>query len=150
VMFLTGKVVDAPGMVEGPAVKKQGRQPKGAKAEKAPPPPKFSLRASLVQLALEPDGRDYFARSVVNRLWHRHFGRGLVAPLDQMHSANPPSHPELLQWLARDLIEHGYDLRRLVRGLVLSNAYARGSRWPNGEMPEEKHFAVAQLRPLTP
>ena len=48
-------------------------------------------------------------------------------PLDQMHSANPPSHPELLAWLARDTADHGYDLRRLIRGLVLSRAYARGS-----------------------
>ena len=50
-------------------------------------------------------------------------------PLDQMHSANPPSHPDLLAWLARDTIDHGYDLRRLIRGLVLSRAYARDSRW---------------------
>ena len=46
-------------------------------------------------------------------------------PLDQMHSANPPSHPELLAWLARDMATHGYDLRRLIRGLVMSDAYAR-------------------------
>ncbi len=149
VMFLTGKVVDAPGMQEAPKQPK-GRRPGGAKGEKAPPPPKFSLRAKLVELALEPGQRDFFARSIVNRLWHRHFGRGLVAPLDQMHSANPASHPELLQWLARDVVEHGYDLRRLVRGLVLSNAYARGSRWASGDVPDEKLFAVAQVRPLTP
>ena len=63
-------------------------------------------------MALEPGERDFFARSIVNRLWHRFFGVGLVMPLDQMHSENPPSHPELLAWLARDTIEHGYDLRR--------------------------------------
>jgi hypothetical protein len=71
-------------------------------------------------------------------------------PLDQMHSANPPSHPELLQWLARDLVEHGYDLRRLTRGLVLSNAYARSSRWEGKETPPPELFAVARTRPLTP
>jgi len=70
-------------------------------------------------------------------------------PLDQMHAANPPSHPELLQWLARDLIEHGYDVRRLLRGLVLSDAYARGSRY-QGEAPDERLFAVGQVRPFTP
>ena len=53
----------------------------------------------------QPGERDFFARSIVNRIWHRLFGRGLVMPLDQMHSANPPSHPELLAWLARDTID---------------------------------------------
>jgi len=67
-----------------------------------------------------------------------------------MHSANPASHPELLQWLARDVVEHGYDLRRLIRGLVLSQAYARSSRWEGEEIPQDKFFAVAQIRALTP
>ena len=47
-------------------------------------------------------------------MWHRFFGPGLVAPLDQMHSENPASHPELLDWLARDVKTHGYDLKRLI------------------------------------
>ena len=64
-------------------------------------------------------------------------------PLDQMHSANPPSHPELLAWLARDTATHGYDLRRLIRGLVLSEAYARSSRWDGEEAPRPSLFAVA-------
>jgi hypothetical protein len=71
-------------------------------------------------------------------------------PLDQMHSENPPSHPELLQWLARDTAEHQYDLRRLIRGLVLSRAYARSSRWTSEDLPRPDLFAVARLRPLTP
>jgi Protein of unknown function (DUF1553) len=71
-------------------------------------------------------------------------------PLDQMHSANPPSHPDLLAWLARDTAAHGYDLRRLVRGLVTSSAYARSSRWHGEEAPRPSLFAVALLRPLTP
>src|SRR5207244_8838915 len=71
-------------------------------------------------------------------------------PLDQMHTENPASHPELLQWLARDLIEHGYDLRRLICGIVLSDAYARSSRWEGERPPQDKYFAVAQVRALTP
>ena len=146
VMFLTGKVVEAPGQVEVPKEKRK-KEPPG----KTPPaPPKFSLRAKLVELALAPEQRDFFARAMVNRTWHRLFGRGLVMPLDQMHSANPASHPELLQWLARDVVEHEYDLRRLVRGLVLSRAYARSSRWDGEDIPEDKFFAVAQIRALTP
>jgi hypothetical protein len=48
------------------------------------------------------------------------------------------------------LTTHGYDLRRLLPGLVLSNAYARGSRWEGDKLPPEELFAVAQARALTP
>ena len=68
---------------------------------------------------------------------------------DQMHEWHEPSHPELLAWLARDLIAHGYDLRRLVSGLVSSTTYSRSSRWA-GDAPPRELFAVANLRPLTP
>jgi len=87
----------------------------------------------------------------VNRLWARLFGSGIVTPLDQMHSENKPSHPQLLAWLARDAETHNYDLKRLVRGMVLSRAYGRTSRWEQpGDRPSEKLFAVAAVRPLTP
>ena len=67
-----------------------------------------------------------------------------------MHPENPPSHPDLLEWLARDTVAHGYDLRRLTRGLVLSRAYVRSSLWESGERPEPRLFAVAAVRPLSP
>jgi hypothetical protein len=150
-MFLTGQVVEEP-----PGLKPVKEEPKKSKklppTSSAPPPapPKFSARATLVELALRRGQGDFFARSIVNRVWARLFGYGLVMPLDQMHSANPPSHPELLDWLARDLVEHGYDLRRLTRGLVLSRAYARSSRWEGKEAPKPALFAVARVRPLRP
>jgi hypothetical protein len=153
VMFLTGKKLELPNIRElsGEDKKKaQDRINEAKKTKKAPAPPAFSARAKLVETALEPGQREYFARAIVNRLWYRYFGRGLVMPLDQMHSANPPSHPELLDWLARDLMEHDYDLRRLVRGLVRSNAYARSSRWEGEKAPPEQLFAVAPARALTP
>src|SRR5262249_34906353 len=88
---------------------------------------------------------------IVNRLFYRFFGRGLVMPIDQMHSENPPSHPELLTWLASDLKAHSYDLTRLVRGIVLTDAYARTSRWDSAAArPAENLFAVALVRPLKP
>ena len=131
--------------------KKEKEELDRAKKAKVPPTaPKFSARAKLVELALAPTDREFFCRAICNRVWHRLFGHGLVMPLDQMHSANPPSHPELLAWLARDLADHGYDLRRLIRGLVLSHTYARSSRWEGGaESPRPSLFAVALVRPLT-
>jgi hypothetical protein len=152
VMFLTGKSLDVPGLKEPTKEEKQREQERinvAKKTKKAAAPPTFSLRARFVETALEPANRDFFARNAVNRTVYRLFGRGLVMPLDQMHTANPASHPELMAWLARDLATHGYDLRRLVRGLALSSAYARASRY-EGDAPVEKLLAVALLRPLTP
>src|SRR5262249_16311483 len=111
-MFLTGKVVDAPGMKElskDEGKKEKGMIERGKKEKKATPAPKFSARQKLVEVALQPEGRDFFAKSIVNRVWARLYGVGLVTPVDQMHSENPPSHPELLAWLARDTIAHDYD-----------------------------------------
>jgi hypothetical protein len=152
-MFLTGTRVDEPD-AKKPSRDEQKKEKDAlerSRKEKAPPPtPKFSARAKLVEVALQPGDRDFFARAIVNRIWQRLLGQGLVMPLDQMHSANPPSHPELLAWLARDTIAHGYDLRRLIRGVVLSGVYARSSRWEQGEAPRPALFAVAAVRLLTP
>ncbi len=121
-----------------------------AKNKELPPLPSFSPRAELVELALKPENRDLFARALVNRLWHRFHGYGLVMRVDQMHAANKPSHPELLAWLTRDFIAHKYDLTRLIHGLVSSKTYARGSRWDREEPPAPELFAVAAVRPLRP
>jgi hypothetical protein len=151
-LFLSGKEVEVGGLEElsGDAKKLERQQLADAKKKnEAPAAPEVSARAKLVEVALGPDGREFFSRAIVNRLWHRLFGQGLVMPLDQMHSENPPSHPELLQWLARDAVEHGYDLRRLTRGLVLSHAYARESR-AESENPDPRLFGVASPRALSP
>jgi hypothetical protein len=153
VMFLTGKTLEVPNLREPNKEDKklaQDRIETAKKEKKTPALPAYSLRVKLVETALEPGQRDFFARAIVNRLWHRFHGRGLVMPLDQMHVENPPSHPELLSWLARDLVEHGYDLNRTIRGIVSSNAYARASRYDGEKVPMDKYFAFAQARALTP
>jgi hypothetical protein len=60
-------------------------------------------------------------RTIVNRLWARFMGRGLVEPLDDMD--RPSWHPDLLDWLAEDLVAHGYDLRRTMEVILTSRAY---------------------------
>ena len=152
-MFLTGAEVKTDTLREltKEEQKKEKEAADRAKSSKKPPPaPAFSARAKLVELSLKEGPSDYFARSFVNRVWHRLLGRGLVMPLDQMHAENPPSHPELLAWLARDTAAHGYDLRRLVRGIAMSRAYSRSSRFESESQPPSKYFAVATLKPLTP
>ncbi|MFP6649601.1 MAG: DUF1553 domain-containing protein, partial [Pirellulaceae bacterium] len=153
-MFLDGLTVGEPEW-KAPDSKQQAsrkKQLEQLKKEKKPVPvPNFSRREQLVKVALESDQHSYLARSIVNRTWYRLLGIGLVMPLDQMHPENPSSHPELLDWLARDFISHGYDLKRLVRGIVLSRTYGRTSRWAgDGERPPGSWFAVANVRTLTP
>ncbi len=152
-MFLTSTVVETKTIREltKDEQKKDKEISEKAKSSKTPPPtPSFSAREKLVEIALKPGESDFFARSIVNRLWHRFLGEGLVMPLDQMHSENPPTHPQLLAWLARDMQSHGYDLRRLTRGIVLSKTYARSSRYPSESHPAPRYFAVAKLKPMTP
>lgn len=70
-----------------------------------------------------------FARAIANRLWHYHFGAGLVAtPNDLGFNGGLPSHPELLEWLADSLVSHQFSLKRLHREMVLSDAYRQSSR----------------------
>jgi hypothetical protein len=108
-----------------------------------------SRRERLVQVALEE--KHFFSRAIVNRLWAQFVGRGLVHPLDQMHSANPPSVPGLLEWLADDLAAHRYDLDRLIAGIVSSRVYQLSSAREEGaRATADKDFAQALLRPLTP
>jgi hypothetical protein len=121
-----------------------------AKTKQLPPTVDFNLRSQLADVALQDENRERFARSIINRLWHRFHGHGLVMRLDQMHANNEASHPELLAWLSRDFIAHNYDLSRLIRGLVSSKTYARSSRHESTEPPAPELFAVARLRPLTP
>jgi hypothetical protein len=69
------------------------------------------------------------ARVIVNRLWHYHFGEGLVAtPSDFGVNGARPSHPELLDWLACELMDHGWSLKHVHRLIVHSAAYRQSSR----------------------
>lgn len=69
------------------------------------------------------------ARVFVNRVWTNFFGRGLVAtPENFGRQGEAASHPELLDWLARDFVAHGWDIKRLCRQIVLSATYQQDSR----------------------
>jgi mono/diheme cytochrome c family protein len=107
---------------------------------RVPPPPGWKRtsfrRAALARWLTDADnGAGHLAaRVVVNRLWQHHFGRGLVAtPNDFGAQGEPPSHPELLDWLADDLIRHGWRLKRLHELLVTSAVYRQ-----SGAFDEER------------
>ena len=105
--------------------------------------PKFSRRAALAEAATI--GNPLLAKAFVNHTWAILLGRGIVHPVDEMNSKNPPSHPELLDWLAADFASHGFAPRRLVRAIVLSRGYQLAA----GNSPTPAAFAASAEKPLT-
>jgi hypothetical protein len=75
------------------------------------------------ELARWMTSQPYFAEAAVNRIWGHFFARGIVDPVDDFRSTNPPTHPELLAALAEDFRSHGHDLRRLMKTIVSSRTY---------------------------
>src|SRR5205823_10030079 len=75
------------------------------------------------ELARWMTSHPYFAEAAVNRMWAQFFARGIVDPVDDFRSTNPPTHPELLAALAADFRGHGYNLRRLMKTIVSSRTY---------------------------
>jgi hypothetical protein len=121
------------------------------KEKKQPPPLSAnSRRARLVKEGLATSQQDYFTRAIINRVWQRLLGTGLVEPLDQLHGGNIPSHPELLLWLSEWFTRSNYNLQGLIEGIVLSQTYQRSSAWENDPRPARHSHAVAALKPLTP
>ena len=90
----------------------------------------------------------YFAEATVNRFWSYFFGRGLVDPVDDFHSANPPSHPKLLGLLAEDFAQNGYDLKRLFRLIVSSRTYQLTGAANESNQADRINYSHALSRPL--
>lgn len=87
-----------------------------------------ATRLTLAKWIVSPQN-PLTARVTVNRLWELFFGKGIVRTSDDFGLQGEwPSHPELLDWLAVDLREHGWDMRRAVRNIVLSSTYRQASR----------------------
>ncbi len=109
---------------------------------------KVSARTTLADWLTSPEN-PFFARAAVNRVWALFFGFGLVDPVDDFRDDNPPSHPELLDELARQFIAHGFDLKFLVKGITLSQTYQRSSRYDGAE-PDPRLYARMAVRALSP
>ena len=105
------------------------------------------LRRALAEWLTSPDNK-LFARNVVNRFWGYLMGTGLVEPVDDMRVTNPPSNPELLDALAREFVEQGFDLRRLMRVVMTSRVYQLSSRTTPDNVADTRfytHYNVKRL-----
>ncbi len=112
-------------------------------------PPSASLpdrRRTAAAIFTDPrNGR--MPRTIVNRMWHRLLGRGLVENPDEMDGL--PWSPGLLDWLASDFVDSGYDLKRLIATIVSSKAYQLRAVPRIGEQPRDYVFRGPEIRRLT-
>jgi hypothetical protein len=100
--------------------------------------PKPEDRLALAHWLTSPEN-PLTARVIVNRLWQHHFGRGLVGtPNDFGRRGEKPTHPELLDWLASELVTHGWSLKHMHRLMVLSNTYQQSSQLSANEPARQK------------
>jgi hypothetical protein len=91
----------------------------------------------------------YFARAAVNRLWAHFFGIGLIEPVDEVSDANLPSHPELLDELARQFVAQQFDIKFLIRAITTSQTYQRSSANPDARPSDSRLFARMAVKGLS-
>ena len=97
-------------------------------------------RHALVDWMVRPDN-PFFAKALVNRLWGHFFGRGIVQEVDDLRDTNPPSNPELLDALAGDFIRSKYDVKALIRQLLVSRVYQLSSDPTEHNKTDQQNFA---------
>jgi hypothetical protein len=90
------------------------------------PPPNTDRRETYAKWLTAPQN-PFFARSLTNRFWSYFFHRGIIDPVDDVRTTNPPINPELLDALTKDFVSHNFDMRHLMRTIVTSRTYQHSS-----------------------
>jgi hypothetical protein len=102
--------------------------------------PEEDPRHALVDWMAKPDN-SFFAKALVNRLWGHFLGRGLCHEVDDMRESNPPSNPELLDSLAKDFVEHKFDVKHVIRTILNSRVYQLSSEPTDANRMDQQNFA---------
>lgn len=97
--------------------------------------PGVNRRQELARLMTSGENNQ-LARAMVNRMWAHFFGYGFTRPVDDMGYHNSPTHPELLDQLARQFVDSGYDIKQLVQWICLSDAYRLSSRFQDDNVAD--------------
>lgn len=97
-------------------------------------------RHALVDWMAKPDN-PFFARALVNRMWGHFLARGLVSEADDLRETNPPSNPELLDWLAADFVKHKYDVKHVIRTILNSRVYQLSAEPTDDNKHDRQNFA---------
>ncbi|MSO21781.1 MAG: DUF1553 domain-containing protein [Acidobacteria bacterium] len=152
----TGLIIDDPGgyskrdngKVIHPRTKKEV-EPQFLDGTVLPESERVDLRMRLAEWMTSPRNT-YFAEAIVNRIWDCFFGKGIVDPVDDFRTTNPPTHPELLDALAQDLIQQGYDLKHLMRLILQSRTYQLSADSNETNQDDKTNYSRAMPRPLDP
>lgn len=104
-------------------------------------------RAVLAEWMTGPDN-PWFAENIANRVWDHFFGKGIIDPPDDVRVTNPPTNPELLAEMGKQLAAADYDLRSLVRSICTSHTYQMATQPLVPELRDERNFALATVRRL--
>ena len=105
-------------------------------------------RDAFAEWLISP-GNPFFAKVAVNRLWGHLMGRGVVEPVDDFRDSNPASSAELLDALAKDFVDHGFDIKHSIRTILNSRIYQLSSRKNEFNKDDTRYFSHARTRMLT-
>jgi len=110
-------------------------------------PETATRRQQLAEWMTSPDNQ-YFARSYVNRLWGYMFGIGIIEPIDDIRAGNPPTNPELLDYLEAEFIQSGFDVQHVIKLICQSRTYQLSieqNRWNADDKINYSHALARRL-----
>jgi len=111
-------------------------------------PNEFDRRLDFAKWLTEPDN-PFFAKIEVNRIWSQVFGRGIVEPADDFRDTNPPSNALLLDQLAQDFVDNGYDRKKILATILKSRTYQTSYQPNDFNEDDTKYFSHYQPRLLS-
>ncbi len=135
------------GEVENPLTR-QPASPRFLGGAELPPDVGNDRLTPLADWLASPEN-ELFVRSQANRIWYHLLGRGLVEPIDDFRATNPAVNPALLDALSKDLIEHRFDVRHLVRTIMRSRTYQLASQPNATNTGDEINFSRAIVKRLS-
>ena len=98
---------------------------------------------------LTSEDNPMFARAGVNRIWSYFMGRGIIEPVDDIRTSNPPSNPELLDALTEDFVDSGFDIKHIMKTITRSRTYQQSIKTNKWNKADTINFSHAVARRLT-
>lgn len=108
-------------------------------------PPGKDRREVLADLVTAPDN-PFFARATVNRIWFHLLGKGIFDPPDDLRDSNPPANDALLDALARDFVDHKFDMKHVIRTIANSRTYQLSAHGNKTNEKDDKYFSHALVK----